>query len=91
MTEAAPPPQAQPLHYAVLVRGAANCQFAEAVESVRGLPVISDWHVIYANGDLASARVKAEAWAMENPGQQAVVVAYVDHVQTGLTAKWARP
>jgi hypothetical protein len=78
MTESiSTPPAAAPLHYAVLVArdGAAE----------------QSWAVLYANGDLASARSKAEEWVIANPGQRAVVVQYVDHVQLVSAAKWAKP
>lgn len=72
-------PNAPPLHYAVLAPR--SRQEGEAAL----------WRVIYANGDLASARFNAEGFAAANPGQQAVVVQYVDHVQIVPQTKWARP
>lgn len=66
-------------HYAVLV----PVDFAE----VNGT---QPWAVHYANGDLASARAKAEEWAACNPGQRAVVVQYVDDVQIVTQTKWGR-
>ncbi len=81
MTESGDNATAPPLNYAVLVRD----------QSIRSDDLVPPWHVLYANGDLASARAKAEAWAHENPGQQATVVQYVDHVQIVPQAKWARP
>lgn len=55
------------------------------------VPGQTGWCVLYANGDLASARAKAEEWAMANRGEQAVVVQYVDHVEVIPAAKWAKP
>lgn len=71
------PPAAAPLHYAVLV---ARDGAAEQI-----------WAVLYANGELSSARAKAEEWVLANPSQRAVVVQYVDHVQQVVSAKWAKP
>lgn len=77
MTDSVAPAAAQPLHYAVLV-------------PIGDLAPLVGWNTIYANGDLANARAKAEEWAMANPGQQAVVVQYHDHVQIVPQAKWAK-
>lgn len=73
-------PNGQPFSYAVLVRTPQPDACFEG-----------DFRVIYANGELASAKAKAEEWAMLNPGQQAVVVMYVDHVQQVSVAKWMKP
>jgi hypothetical protein len=84
----AQPATAAPLHYAVLVLVPARGIGVKPsdVDFVESLV----WGVHYANGELAAARVKAEEWAMFNPGQQAVVVQYVDHVHVEPQTKWAK-
>ena len=71
---------APPLNYAVLVTD-------QSIVSESAPPI---WIVVYANGDMASARAKAEAWAAAHPGEQAVVVQYADHVQIVAAPKWAK-
>jgi uncharacterized protein YggE len=83
MTESVASPPVPPLHYAVLV--------PQELPAVAGTGVRQGWHVIYANGDMAAARAKAEEWAHANAGQQAVVVQYLDHVQIVPVPKWAKP
>lgn len=71
---------APPLNYAVLVTVPPGA-YGEPPQT---------WTVIYANGDMASARAKAEEWAAAHPGEQAVVVQYADHVQIVAAPKWAK-
>jgi hypothetical protein len=49
------------------------------------------WAVIHANGDLASARTAAAAWATAYPdGGTPVVMTYADHCGAAVAVTWAQ-